>query len=384
MFVGVHPVSGATSSDFAGLYYNAGVDEDTSQIANGAVTLDSFYGSLVASNGDVVGHQRVTTSSPTDFTYADAYSLNSDGSYDDAATSTHYVVGDGGAVRIGFGIGPFLGISVAVKAPNITGSGVFISPQGVVNAASSAPFTAQIAPGELITLYGSNLANTTQVAKVRPLPTSLGQVEVFINGVKAPVYVVSSGQVSALVPYGLNFSVARIQVVNNGKASNVVTEFVGKTAPGVFTSPAGGLGIGAILHTNFTKVTTAHPAAPGEIVSVFLTGLGSVFPTIQDGAIGPVKPLSKTTNTITALIGGESATVSYAGLAPELAALYQLNVKVPSDLAAGDYSMDVSGPDSFTSEAVIPVGTANAVAAEAPLARRDAAQPPRSMKGRGR
>ena len=61
-----------------------------------------------------------------------------------------------------------------------------------------------------------------------------------------------------------------------------------------------------------------------------------------------------------------------------------MNVKVPSDLVAGDYSMDVSGPDSFTSEAVIPVGTANAVAAEAPLARRDAAQPPRSMKGRGR
>jgi uncharacterized protein (TIGR03437 family) len=261
---------------------------------------------------------------------------------------------------------------------------VFISPQGVVNAASSAPFTNSIAPGELITLYGSNLSSGIAVAKTRPLPTSLGNVGVFINGVKAPVYVVSPGQVSALVPYGLSTGVARIQIVNKGKASNVVTEFIGQTAPGVFTSPAGGLGLGAVLHTNFSKVTSGHPASPGETVSVFLTGLGAVFPTIHDGAVGPVTALSKATNTITAFIGGESATVKYAGLAPELAALYQLNVVVPSDLTPGNYLLAVSGPDSYTSESVILVGSASAAAAESSPAGIETGRRPRSMKGRGR
>ena len=381
MLVGVHPLSGATSADFSGLYYNAGVDEDTSQLGNGSAILDTYYGALVATNGDVVGHQRILSTGPTDFTYADVYSVNSDGSYDDNLTSTHYVVGTGG-IRVGYGIGPFLGLSVAVKAPTVSGQGVFISPQGVVNAASSAPFTASIAPGELITLYGSNMSNTAKVAKTAPLPTSLGQTEVFINGVKAPIYVVSPGQISALVPYGLGGTVAQIQVLNNGKLSNIVTQFVGQTAPGVFTSPAGGLGLGAVLHQNFSKVTDAHPAAPGETIQIFLTGLGAVFPTIADGAVGPSGTLSKATNAITAFIGGESAKVTYAGLAPELAALYQLNVTIPSDLAAGDYYLNVSGPDSYTSEAILPVGGSNAAADE--LTTAAPSERARSMRGRGR
>jgi len=367
------------------MYYGAGIDEDESQLANGFGALDSYYGSFSANGGVVVGHQRIRSllnSSVEDFTYSDSYSLNSDGSYDDSSTATHYVVGNGGAVRIGYGIGPFLGISVAVKAPSLHGSGVFLSPQGVVNAASSAPFTAGIAPGELLTLYGSNLAPSTQYESSVPFPTKLNGVQVLIDQVPAPIYVVSPGQISFIVPYGLAFTVADVQVINNGVASNVVTEFVNKTAPGVFTLTPGGLGDGAVLHANGKKVTPADPAQIGETVEVFLTGLGAVFPTIQDGGVGPISPLSKATNTITVFIGGIQATVTYAGLAPELGGLYQLNVTVPSGVSAGENTLDISGPDSETAEAVVAIGSGSGSSA-VPLSE-ESHPGRRSLKGKGR
>lgn len=349
IFIGVRQASSG-KPNLKGLYYSGGIDQDDSQLANGTGALDTYYGSFDANAGVVVGHQRVLSalsSSVSDYTYNDGYSVNSDGSYDDTATATHYVVGDGGAVRIGFGIGPFLGISIAVQAPRLSRSGVFLSPEGVVNAASSAPFTAGIAPGELITLYGTNLAPSVEVASTVPFPTKLNGVQVPIDQIPAPIYVVSPGQISAIVPYSASFTVAEIQVINNGASSNVVTEFMNKTAPGVFTLPPGGLGDGAVLHSNYSVVTASRPAQVGETVSVYLTGLGAVFRPIQDGAAAPAKPLSLASNTIAAYIGGLAATVTYGGLAPELAGLYQVNLQVPSGVSAGETGLlYIRGRDS--------------------------------------
>ena len=121
--------------------------------------LDTYYGAINASGGSLVGHQRLasvlnaTTSNgslieyPIDYTYGDAYPANAS-TY--SATAMRYVagkgamryaVGAGGAVRIGSGIGPNLGLNVALAAPTLSGSGVYLNPLGIVNAASWAPFT---------------------------------------------------------------------------------------------------------------------------------------------------------------------------------------------------------------------------------------------------
>ncbi len=187
-------------------------------------------------------------------------------------------------------------MSVAVQAPQFSGSGVYLNPTGVVNSASSAPFTAGIARGELITLVGTNIGpDTLQVAPAIPFPTTLGGVQVLVNNVPAPIYYVSPNQVAAIVPYQTTSSVAQIQVVNNGVASNTVTEFVNLTTPGIFTQPAGGVGYAAALHPDFSLVTTDSPAQPGETIAVFVTGLGDVFPGIPDGAAGPSPDFSKAT-----------------------------------------------------------------------------------------
>jgi uncharacterized protein (TIGR03437 family) len=80
-----------------------------------------------------------------------------------------------------------------------------------------------------------------------------------------------------------------------------------------------------------------------------------VSPAVADGAPGPSSaPYSLAVNPIVVYIGGVAATASYTGLAPRLVGLYQINVKVPTGVAAGDASVDVAGPDFYTTQAVLP------------------------------
>jgi len=357
MIVGVR--TGTSTPALNGLFYEAGFDDNP----------ESFFGSFSANSGTIVGHQRLlnffnSSSASLSYTYNDAYNLGTTGAYNNGVTN--YVVGANN-IRIGSGIGPNLSISVALPAPSldatkISSSGVFLNPTGIVNAGSSAPFTAGIAPGELLTLYGSNLAAGPQVASSIPFPPTLNNVQVMINGIAAPIYYVTPGQLSAIVPYAVTSGIAQVQVINNGKASNFVTMQTAKTAPGVLTQSQNGLGYGDVIHADGTLVNAGNPAKPGETVSVFLTGLGAVNPTISDGAAGPTTNYSLATNTITAFVGGVQAQVGYAGLAPTFAGLYQLNITIPATgVTAGDNYLDVSGPDAYTSESVIAVaGSASA------------------------
>ena len=336
------------------------MDEDESTLGNGYATPDSFYGSLNAGGGNIVGHQRLLSffnDNPVHYTYNDSYNLAANGTYTNGVTN--YIVGANN-IRIASGIWPYLSLSVALPAPtvnpSISSSGVFLSPQGVVNAGSFAPFTAGVAPGELLVLYGSNMSGSTQVASTIPFPTTLANTQVTVNGIAAPLYYVTPTQISAIMPYAVTSGVAKIQVINNGTASNTVTEFVAVTAPGVLTQTQNGLGYGDVIHSDGTLVNSKSPAQIGETVSVFLTGLGTVSPAIADGAAGPSNPFASTGSTITSYVGGTQAPVGFAGLAPFLAGLYQVNLTIPSGVAAGDYYLDISGPDAYSSVCLIAVG----------------------------
>jgi uncharacterized protein (TIGR03437 family) len=359
-FVGVRNPSSAPALN--GLYFQAGLAEDDSTLQAGYGTLSTYYGAFSAGSGAVVGHQRelsIFGTTPVDYSYSDAYSVPAGGGYTDSATSTRYVVGSGGQ-RIGLGIGPFLGIAAALPVTQASPQDVYLNPAGIVNAASSAPFTAGIAPGELITLYGANLAPSTAVAPGAPFPTSLAGVQVTINDTPAPLYYVSPEQASVVVPYGLAQGVAQIQVTNNGASSNVVTVFTNTAVPGVFTNPVGGLGYAAALHAaDNSPVTTSNPAKIGEYISVYVTGLGAVSPAITDGAPGPVESLSQTTGKIAVGVAGRAATVSYSGLAPQLAGLYQINFQMPAAVPPGDAVLTIAGPNFFSSQALITVGTSS-------------------------
>lgn len=351
MIVGVR--SRASAPAFDGLYYQAGVTQDESTLSNGFADLNTYYGSFKANAGTLLAHQRLLSvfqNNPIDYTYSDTYTLKSDGTYDDS--DNHYIFGAGGAIRIGVNKNSSIGINVALQAPGFNASGVFIDPTGIVNAGSSALFTAGVAPGELISLYGTNLASAT--FSDPGFPSTLGGVQVMVNNRPAPIYTVSRNQISAVVPFGTTEQIAAIQVINNGTPSNTVTLYVNSTAPGVFTQPAGGIGYAAALHSNFSVITPTSPAQTGETISVFLTGLGAVTPAVADGTPGPSDPLSNAVKP-TVYIAHKLASVSFAGLAPQLIGLYQINVQIPAGIPTGNATLEILGADSFASQAYIPV-----------------------------
>lgn len=355
IFVGVRTPA-AASTAYSGLYYQAGVDVDRSALPAGTAVVDSYYGSsnIIPSVNSIIGHQRlqVAPDSAYEYTYSDDYTLTAASTHTDSI-GLQYLVSNDGAYRIGYGKSDYLGLNIAIKVPAFSGSGVFLNPTGVVNAASFTPFTSGIAPGELITLFGTGMATSTAVDATFPL--TLAGTSVRINGRAAPIYVVSPTQLSVIVPYETT-GVAEIIVARGGVNSNRVTLYVNRTAPGVFAVPATGLGLAAALHPDFSLVTTQNPARIGETIAVYLTGLGAVSPAVANGAAGPVNPLSKTTEFLDVHLAGRVAKIVYSGLAPLLRGLYQLNFEVPAGVSAGSQYLEIGGPDTFNSQILLPIG----------------------------
>src|SRR5580698_2910605 len=105
---------------------------------------------------------------------------------------------------------------------------------GVLNGASFA--TGQpVAPGSLVSIFGTNLASTSSAATSVPLSTSLGGVKVTFNNIAAPLNYVSGGQINAQMPFELTgSSTAQVVVTNNGVASAPQSLQVVSVAPGIF------------------------------------------------------------------------------------------------------------------------------------------------------
>jgi adhesin/invasin len=94
---------------------------------------------------------------------------------------------------------------------------------------------------------------------------------------------------------------------------------------------------GAIVNA-FTFVV-ADPAAPvsaGDILAIFCTGLGTVDQNVPDGSAAPSMPLANTVTKATVTIGGQNAGVSFSGLSPGFAGLYQIDATVPAGITPGN------------------------------------------------
>lgn len=359
IFVGVRgSQSPSDLREYSGLYFQAGLDHDASQIlAKNQSVLSSYHGSVRAANGLAVNHQRLNAliyPNAMEYTFADNYSTQPNGTASD--TFQQYWLGPGGKIRIGIGIYPFLGISVASKITTASQAGVYIDPTSLHNAASEAPFTAALSPGELVEISGGNLANGQARFTGAVAPTLLHGAQVLVNGKNAPIASVSPTKIRFLVPYETR-SIASIQVVNNGAASNTVTAFVATTSPGLFTVPIGGTTSVAASHADNTPITRDNPAKVGETIQFYLVGLGAVTPAQADGAPGPVSPLARTAGKIQVYVDGQPAALTYVGLAPNYVGLYQINVVVPKDIRSGDVYVDVSGIDSDTSQAYLAIAS---------------------------
>ncbi len=181
-----------------------------------------------------------------------------------------------------------------------------ITDHSVVNAASFVD--GSIAPGELVTIFGSNLLGMTT-----------NQTRVLFNGIPATLLYVGNDQVSAIVPNGVaNQTEAQVVVERNGVPSGTLTIPVAAGAPGLFTARATGTGQVAALNEDLSMNSASNPAAQGSIMALFGTGAGS-----------PVSSLSVT-------IDGRAAKVLYAGpTGDSVAGVIQVNVQLPDGVHSG-------------------------------------------------
>jgi uncharacterized protein (TIGR03437 family) len=343
-----------TNSISQGLYFMTALED-----FSGVFGTDSYYGAISNSGdsaGDGIVHERLnsTTALSIDFGTDDQIDLNSDGTTPPDYNGYQYIFGDGGQAFVAIGSNGYFSLIVGMHAASFSGPGVYLNPIGIVNAASYQPITASLAPGELITLFGTGLSSVTMAMQGgQAFPTTLGGVSVTINSIPCPIYYVSATQMSVIVPYEVasnQTGLANIQVTNNGVPSNVVQMYLSDSAPGSFSIGQDGIGYAAALHAaTFQEISSSNPVQPGEYISLYLTGLGTVTPTITDGALGPSTTLSNADLFGAGFLGvffndygpdgsiGNPGNIQFAGLAPGLAGLYQINVQVPtSGLAAGD------------------------------------------------
>jgi uncharacterized protein (TIGR03437 family) len=209
-----------------------------------------------------------------------------------------------------------------------------------VNAASPAQIV--IAPGTIISIFGANLAGSGLSASSMPLPTVLGDTSVIFNGVAAPLFFVSTGQIYAQAPFDLAAgSAASIQVRRGSTLSTVRTANVAAVSPGIFIVDQAS-NAGAVLHADYSLVGSSSPARPGEYLLIYCTGLGAVGTPVKSGDSAPSAPLAQTTNLPAVSIGGLPATVIYSGLAPGFAGLYQINAQAPAGLSTGNQPLQIA------------------------------------------
>ena len=243
------------------------------------------------------------------------------------------------------------------RVRKLTGMSPPSAPQiaGIVNAFTYQP--GPLAPGELVTIFGSNFGVaglTTYQLENNHVPMVLGRVKVLVNGFPGAITAVSPTQINVFVPYtavtpqagSLNVvapgSTVTVGVQVDASGSSVTLPMV-TTAPGLATADASGSGPGAVLNQDGTINSSANPANAGSIVSLFGTGAGWSSPNLFQGALTISTPYPTPLQNVAVIMGGQPASVVYAGAAPFLpAGIWQINARIPIGVGSGTVAVDVT------------------------------------------
>jgi uncharacterized protein (TIGR03437 family) len=229
---------------------------------------------------------------------------------------------------------------------------------GMVNGASfrqAGTPGANVAPGTIVALFGSELASSQINAQALPLPTTLGDTSVLFNGVAAPLFFVSPGQINAQVPWNLTGSEVAVRIRRGFLEIPSQSFQISTVSPGIFTANSSGSGLGAVLHADtFQPVTDTNRTAPNRRIAVFMTGLGPTNPAAVSGQPAPTPPAT-TISSLLANIAGSPAPIEFSGLAPGFVGLYQVNLIVPAGTPSGNQELNIIINGVTSNTVTIPV-----------------------------
>jgi uncharacterized protein (TIGR03437 family) len=233
-----------------------------------------------------------------------------------------------------------------------------LTPNAVVNAASFVP---GLVAGSAATIFISGILDAPGIVQADrlPLPDTIGGIRVLVNDSPAPLYsaahVNGTEQVNFQVPFEIEGSNrASISVLKGSVSSATVDVDVLAAQPGVF-STSGTTGL-VVHHSDNTLVSPDRPVLPSELAYFYTTGLGAVENRPATGSIAPFDPQARVLTAPQVSLGGVECEVLFAGLAPGLVGVYQVNIRVPSGVAAGSAQLVVTQGGSTSKPVDVPVG----------------------------
>ena len=231
---------------------------------------------------------------------------------------------------------------------------------GMVNGAGFAPGK-PVAPGSILSIFGTTLAEFVGQASTLPLPVALKHVSISFNfpedGVSVPghIFYVSEQQVNVQVPWevaGRNFAFVKARIEDS--VSEIATLNLSDSAPGLFEHDFGGRNLVVAAHADNRLVTPENPARRGETIVVYGTGFGPVVEAQQSGQPAPNR-IIRTQVQATATVAGRNAPVFFSGLTANYVGLYQANVTIPGDAPSGEQELVLNANGVASNTARIPV-----------------------------
>jgi uncharacterized protein (TIGR03437 family) len=218
-------------------------------------------------------------------------------------------------------------------------------PKPVVNAVTNAAsYATSIAPGQMVNVWGTNMGPTALAGLATDpttglVSTNVAGVSVLFDGIPAPIVYITATQIAVVTPYfGTANPTTHVQVEYQGVLSDPFPVAVAAAAPGLFTLNAQGTGPGAILNnTDYSVADQNHPAPRGSYIVIYGTGEGITDPPGVDGRLSTSSLLPTPVASVSVQIGGQPATVVYAGAAPGfMPGLFQIDAQVPESIQPGN------------------------------------------------
>ena len=194
--------------------------------------------------------------------------------------------------------------------------------------------------GAYAALFGSHLADALTVADRLPLPDTLDQTSVFIGGSPMPLLFASGGQVNGVIPFDLTSGQHTLLVQRGVTLSAPLRVIIADTRPALFSKDSSGSGQGLIERVSpdgtRSLAEPGTPARPGDVLVIYASGLGPVSGDVKAADASPTSPLAETLEPVTISVGEVQAAVSFAGLTPGFAGLYQVNAALPDGAPVGN------------------------------------------------
>jgi uncharacterized protein (TIGR03437 family) len=230
--------------------------------------------------------------------------------------------------------------TVTVSPVSVTTPGIVTN--GIVGAAGFQP--GPLSPGSIGSVFGERFADKTSVASAVPLPSALEGTRAYFGLRPLPLYFVSPQQLNFQVPWELaGQTEQQLVVVRNGAASLPSAVKLQPSNPGIFVVTEQS---GVIVNSRTGQLANLEsPSKSGDTLVIYASGLGAVDGLLTTGAPASTTALQPARSLVECILQQNNFTaamsVAFAGLAPGMIGVYQINAVIPDGVLPGPSQLQI-------------------------------------------